>query len=62
MTGLDAHVHPWDLTARQQPWTAQFPVLRRSFLLPELERVRDDHGIDAAVLGGSAARWYRTGV
>jgi L-fuconolactonase len=47
---LDAHVHLWDLAVRPQPWTAQFPVLQRSFLLPDLERVLDDHGTDAAVV------------
>ncbi len=50
MTVLDAHVHLWDLAVRPQPWTAQFPVLQRSFLLPELERALDDHGVDAAVV------------
>jgi L-fuconolactonase len=50
VTVLDAHVHLWDLAARPQPWTAQFPVLQRSFLLPELEKVLDDHGTDAAVV------------
>ncbi|HEY6493129.1 MAG TPA: amidohydrolase family protein [Trebonia sp.] len=50
MTVIDAHVHLWDLAARPQPWTAAFPVLRRSFLLPELERVLDEHGTDAAVV------------
>ena len=47
---IDAHVHLWDLAARPQPWTAQFPVLQRDFLLPELEKVLDDHGVDAAVV------------
>jgi L-fucono-1,5-lactonase len=47
---LDAHVHLWDLAVRPQPWTAQFPLLQRSFLLPDLERVLDDHGTDAAVV------------
>lgn len=50
MTVLDAHVHLWDLAKRPQPWTAQFPVLQRSFLLPELESVLEGHGIDAAVV------------
>ena len=50
MTVLDAHVHLWDLVARPQPWTERFPALRRSFLLPELESVLDDHGTDAAVV------------
>jgi L-fuconolactonase len=50
VTALDAHVHLWDLIAQPQPWTAQFPDLQRSFLLPELESVLDDHGTDAAVV------------
>lgn len=50
MRVLDAHVHLWDLTLRPQPWTDQFPVLQRSFLLPELAKVLDDHGVDAAVV------------
>lgn len=50
MTVLDAHVHLWDLAARPQPWTAQFPALQRSFLLSELESVLDEHGTDAAVV------------
>jgi len=50
VSALDAHVHLWDLAARPQPWTAQFPVLQRDFLLPDLEKVLDDHGVDAAVV------------
>jgi L-fuconolactonase len=50
VTVLDAHVHVWDLIARPQPWTAQFPALQRSFLLPELEIVLAEHDIDAAVV------------
>ena len=33
MSILDAHVHLWDLAVRPQPWTTQFPVLQRSFVL-----------------------------
>lgn len=50
MTILDAHVHLWDLTVRPQPWTDQFPPLRRSFLLADLEQVLAGHGVDAAVV------------
>jgi L-fuconolactonase len=50
MTVIDAHVHLWDLAARPQPWTEQFPPLRRSFLLADLEKVLHDHGVDAAVV------------
>ena len=49
MTVIDAHVHLWDLAARPQPWTAEFPALQRSFLLPDLELVLDSHSVDAAV-------------
>jgi L-fuconolactonase len=50
MTVIDAHVHLWDLVARPQPWTDQFPPLRRSFLLADLEKVLGDHGVHAAVV------------
>jgi L-fuconolactonase len=50
VTVLDAHVHLWDLAVRPQPWTASFPLLQRSYLLPELETVLDDHAVDAAVV------------
>jgi predicted TIM-barrel fold metal-dependent hydrolase len=49
VTVIDAYVHLWDLAARPQPWTAEFPALQRSFLLPDLELVLDSHGVDAAV-------------
>ena len=49
VTVIDAYVHLWDLAARRQPWTAEFPALQRSFLLPDLELVLDSHGVDAAV-------------
>jgi L-fuconolactonase len=50
VTVIDAHVHLWDLAARPQPWTEQFPPLRRSFLLHDLDNVLHDHGVDAAVV------------
>ena len=50
MSILDAHVHLWDLAVRPQPWTAQFPVLQRSFVLPDLRNVLGEHGVDAAVV------------
>ena len=50
MTVLDAHVHLWDLKERPQPWTDPFPSLRRSFLLPDLEKVLGDGGVDAAIV------------
>jgi len=50
VTVLDAHVHLWDLKERPQPWTDPFPSLRRSFLLPDLEKVLGDGGVDAAIV------------
>lgn len=50
MTVLDAHVHLWDLSVRPQPWTAPFPLLQRSFLLPELEELLNAHGVHGAVV------------
>jgi L-fuconolactonase len=35
-TGIDAHLHLWDLAARPQPWTAGLPVLQRSFGLDDV--------------------------
>jgi L-fuconolactonase len=50
MTRIDTHHHLWDLSVRDQPWTAALPALRRSFsmadLVPELDRAE----IDATVL------------
>lgn len=47
---VDAHHHIWDLTVRDQPWTAGLPALRRSFGLDELRPRLRAHGIDATVL------------
>ncbi|MDT7559320.1 MAG: L-fuconolactonase, partial [Pseudonocardiales bacterium] len=47
---VDAHHHVWDLTVRDQPWTAGLPALRRSFDLAELEPALRGAGIDATVL------------
>ncbi len=33
---VDSHHHVWDLEARDQPWTAELPALRRSFSLADL--------------------------
>lgn len=33
---IDAHHHVWDLSVRDQPWTAESPALRRDFTLDEL--------------------------
>lgn len=47
---VDAHHHLWDLTVRDQPWTAELPALRRSFLLSELEPLAAAAGVAATVL------------
>ena len=47
---VDAHHHVWDLTVRDQPWTAELPTLRRSFALTELEPELVREGIAATVL------------
>jgi L-fuconolactonase len=47
---VDAHHHLWDLSVRDQPWTAELPVLRRSFGLAELTPLLASAGIDASVL------------
>ncbi len=45
---IDAHVHVWDVT--EQPWTAEFPELRRSFDLAEFSALAAENGIDGAVV------------
>ena len=47
---VDAHHHLWDLTVRDQPWTAELPALRRSFLLSELEPLAAAAGVAVTVL------------
>lgn len=47
---VDAHHHLWDLERRDQPWTAAFPALRRSFHLGELKPVLAESTIDATVV------------
>lgn len=47
---IDAHVHLWDLAVRPQPWADPFPVLHRSFLLPDLAAVLGEHGVDSAIV------------
>jgi L-fuconolactonase len=47
---VDAHHHVWDLAVRDQPWTAEFPLLRRSFGLDELRPRLVAHDIDGTVL------------
>lgn len=47
---IDAHHHVWDLAVRDQPWTADLPVLRRSFGFDELRPHLRAHRMDATVV------------
>jgi L-fuconolactonase len=47
---IDAHHHVWDLAARDQPWTADIPALRRTFTFDELRPQLADADIGATVL------------
>lgn len=47
---VDAHHHVWDLAVRSQPWTADLPVLQRSFGIDELRPELASHRIDATVV------------
>jgi len=47
---VDAHHHLWDLAVRDQPWTRDLPVLRRSFGLDDLRPALRRHGVDGTVL------------
>jgi L-fuconolactonase len=47
---VDAHVHVWDLAVRPQPWTDQFPALKRSFDLEELAQERSANSVERVVL------------
>jgi L-fuconolactonase len=47
---IDAHHHLWDLAVRDQPWTADIPALRRSFLAADLEPLAAACGVTATVL------------
>ncbi|WP_329292881.1 amidohydrolase family protein [Streptomyces sp. NBC_01455] len=47
---IDAHHHVWDLTVRDQPWTRDLPVLRRTFTASELRPALRRNAIDATVL------------
>lgn len=50
MTRVDAHHHVWDLAVRDQPWTRELPLLRRSFAFDELRPQLDAAGVGATVL------------
>ena len=41
---IDAHYHLWQLSVRDQPWTAGLPGLRRDFTLDELRPHRAQEG------------------
>jgi L-fuconolactonase len=47
---VDAHHHVWDLEARDQPWTAALPALRRSFSLADLRPALAATHIDGTVV------------
>lgn len=47
---IDAHHHVWDLSVRDQPWTAELPGLHRSFDIAELRPSLLAHGVDATVV------------
>jgi L-fuconolactonase len=47
---IDAHHHLWDLTVRDQPWTADLPVLRRTFTMNELCPLLAAAGVHGTVL------------
>ncbi|MFJ6392912.1 amidohydrolase family protein [Streptomyces sp. NPDC091972] len=47
---IDAHHHLWDLSVRDQPWTHDLPVLRRTFSADDLRPVLRAHRIDATVV------------
>ncbi len=46
----DAHHHVWDLSVRDQPWTASMPPLRRSFFLGDLRPSLAANQIDRTVV------------
>lgn len=50
MIRVDAHHHLWDLTVRDQPWTADQPEIRRSFHLEDLRPQLAAAGIDRTVV------------
>jgi L-fuconolactonase len=47
---VDAHHHVWDLRVRPQRWTAELPVLNRTFEMDELEPQLAASGVDGTVL------------
>lgn len=47
---IDAHHHLWDLSVRDQPWTADLPALRRSFGVDDIRPLLADAAIDATIV------------
>lgn len=47
---IDAHHHLWDLTVRDQPWTAGLPALRRTFTIDQLRPALVTGRIDATIV------------
>jgi L-fuconolactonase len=47
---VDAHHHVWDLTVRDQPWTAGLAPLRRSFRVADLRPAARRGNVTATVL------------
>src|SRR4029453_15645084 len=47
---VDAHHHLWDLSVRDQPWTAGLLALRRSFGIDHLRPALRRHAVDGTVL------------
>jgi L-fuconolactonase len=60
VTVVDAHVHLWDLDVRPQPWTDDFPVLKRSFGADELSELLAGNGVDRAVVVQGSDSWDET--
>jgi L-fuconolactonase len=50
LTRVDAHLHVWDLARRPQPWTANLPLLQRSFSLAHVRREQEGGAIGRVVL------------
>jgi L-fuconolactonase len=47
---IDAHFHLWDLDVRPQGWTADLPVIDRTFTFDELAPQLDPVGVVGAIL------------
>ncbi|MTD13379.1 amidohydrolase family protein [Nakamurella sp. YIM 132087] len=47
---IDSHHHVWDLAARDQPWTADLPLLRRTYHYSDLAPALDVNGVTGTVL------------